>query len=214
MIVGARVRCAGLERLPISRKKDVTTVPQPQVRPTQDDPATARDDAARERDRAAEKRRDRALQRDQRASLRDVASRVNDEDLDRGFADRALSARDRDDAAADRADALDDARAAGADREAAALDRQAAASAAATAESVRVQYDDALVGRTIIGQAQGILMAQQRITAEQAFDQLRAASQARNVKLRAVAEEVVETGMLEGQVTSGAHATAGRACTR
>lgn len=54
---------------------------------------------------------------------------------------------------------------------------------------------DALVGgldtRATIGQAVGLLMAQERCTADQAFDLLRIASQRRNVKLRDVAAGVV-----------------------
>jgi GAF domain-containing protein len=45
--------------------------------------------------------------------------------------------------------------------------------------------------RTTIGQAVGLLMAQERCTSEQAFDLLRIASQRRNVKLRDVAASVV-----------------------
>jgi GAF domain-containing protein len=45
--------------------------------------------------------------------------------------------------------------------------------------------------RTTIGQAVGLLMAQERCTAAQAFDLLRIASQRRNVKLRDVAAGVV-----------------------
>ena len=52
----------------------------------------------------------------------------------------------------------------------------------------------ALVTRQLIGQAQGILMERERITAEQAFDILRRASQHLNTKLREVAQELVETG--------------------
>ena len=53
---------------------------------------------------------------------------------------------------------------------------------------------DALRTREVIGQAQGILMERERITADQAFDVLRRASQRMNVKLRSVAETLVETG--------------------
>jgi len=53
---------------------------------------------------------------------------------------------------------------------------------------------DALASREIIGQAQGILMERERITAEQAFDVLRKASQHLNIKLRAVAQTLVDTG--------------------
>ena len=52
----------------------------------------------------------------------------------------------------------------------------------------------ALVTREIIGQAQGILMERERITAEQAFTILRRASQHLNVKLRDVAQDLVQTG--------------------
>ena len=53
---------------------------------------------------------------------------------------------------------------------------------------------EALQTRELIGQAQGILMERERITADQAFDVLRRASQHVNVKLREVAETLVETG--------------------
>lgn len=52
----------------------------------------------------------------------------------------------------------------------------------------------ALRTRDLIGQAQGILMEREKITADQAFDVLRRASQHRNVKLREVANTVVRTG--------------------
>lgn len=53
--------------------------------------------------------------------------------------------------------------------------------------------------REVIGQAQGILMERERITADQAFAELRRASQHLNVKLAAVAERLVETGELPGR---------------
>ena len=52
----------------------------------------------------------------------------------------------------------------------------------------------ALITRQLIGQAQGILMERERITAEQAFDVLRRASQHLNTKLREVAQDLVDTG--------------------
>ena len=52
----------------------------------------------------------------------------------------------------------------------------------------------ALPAREIIGQAEGILIERERITADQAFAVLRRASQHLNVKLREVARYVVETG--------------------
>jgi GAF domain-containing protein len=48
-----------------------------------------------------------------------------------------------------------------------------------------------LVTRQVIGQAVGLLMAQRRCTAEEAFDLLRSASQRGNEKLRDVAARLV-----------------------
>lgn len=50
--------------------------------------------------------------------------------------------------------------------------------------------------RTVIGQAQGILMAELKVTGDVAFGLLRESSQDRNLKLRDVAQEVVDTGTL------------------
>ena len=52
----------------------------------------------------------------------------------------------------------------------------------------------ALTTRELIGQAQGILIERERITADQAFHVLRQASQHLNVKLREVARDLVDTG--------------------
>ena len=52
----------------------------------------------------------------------------------------------------------------------------------------------AMQTREVIGQAQGILMERDRLTADQAFDVLRRASQHLNTKLREVAQHLVETG--------------------
>ena len=52
----------------------------------------------------------------------------------------------------------------------------------------------ALRTRELIGQAQGILMERERITADQAFDILRRASQHLNVRLREIAQNLIETG--------------------
>jgi ANTAR domain/GAF domain len=63
------------------------------------------------------------------------------------------------------------------------------------AEEARVaNLEAALVSRNLIGQAQGILMERERVTADQAFDILRRASQHLNVKLRDVAQRLVDTG--------------------
>jgi GAF domain-containing protein len=52
----------------------------------------------------------------------------------------------------------------------------------------------AMLSRATIEQAKGILMARHHITADAAFELLRTASSRRNVKLRNLAEELVETG--------------------
>jgi len=51
-----------------------------------------------------------------------------------------------------------------------------------------------LVTREVIGQAEGILMERERITSDEAFDILRRASQHLNIKLRDVAQALVDTG--------------------
>jgi len=56
------------------------------------------------------------------------------------------------------------------------------------------QLREALSTREMIGQAQGILMERERVSAEQAFDILRKASQHLNLKLRVVAQSLVDTG--------------------
>ena len=52
----------------------------------------------------------------------------------------------------------------------------------------------ALASRDLIGQAKGILMERYRITADEAFEKLRVASQHTNRKVSAVAEELAATG--------------------
>jgi len=52
----------------------------------------------------------------------------------------------------------------------------------------------ALATRVVIGQAQGILIERERIMPDQAFDILRRASQHLNIKLRDVAQTLVDTG--------------------
>lgn len=76
-------------------------------------------------------------------------------------------------------------------------------------EAARIRFDElqkALISREVIGQAQGILMERERITAEQAFTLLRVASQRLNIKLRDVAQELVDTGLVQ---TSGTSAESG-----
>ncbi len=54
----------------------------------------------------------------------------------------------------------------------------------------------ALETRDVIGQAKGILMSERKVTADEAFELLRRASQRTNVKVRDVADQVVLTGEL------------------
>jgi GAF domain-containing protein len=68
-----------------------------------------------------------------------------------------------------------------------------AAHAAVIIDAARreVQLREAMASRDVIGQAKGILMAQGGVTADDAFSQLRLASQRLNVKLRDLASDVV-----------------------
>lgn len=67
----------------------------------------------------------------------------------------------------------------------------------------------ALGTREIIGEALGILMERERITSDQAFDILRRASQHLNIKLRDVAQNLVDTGESPDTGESGRPPTAG-----
>ena len=77
------------------------------------------------------------------------------------------------------------------DRAAAALFAAHAAVAFAAARQ-RVQFQKALASRDVIGQAKGILMSQSHISADEAFDMLRRASQRLNRKLVSVAQDIVD----------------------
>jgi len=73
------------------------------------------------------------------------------------------------------------------------------ATEALAVETERMQnLQGALASRQVIGQAEGILMHRELISADQAFDLLREASQHLNVKLREVAQYVVDTGDVPG----------------
>ncbi|MCU1495270.1 MAG: hypothetical protein JWO62_3034 [Acidimicrobiaceae bacterium] len=61
-------------------------------------------------------------------------------------------------------------------------------------ERLAENLNAALTTRELIGQAQGILMERERITARQAFEILRRASQHFNRRLRDVAQDLVNTG--------------------
>ena len=58
------------------------------------------------------------------------------------------------------------------------------------------QLEKALGGRTVIGQATGILMERFDLTSDRAFSVLSRMSQQNNVKLREVAEQIVTTRTL------------------
>ncbi len=63
----------------------------------------------------------------------------------------------------------------------------------ATAELVNEQLQEALVTREVVGQAKGILLVQQGLSGDEAFDMLRKASQRSNRKVRDIAAELVES---------------------
>lgn len=77
------------------------------------------------------------------------------------------------------------------DRAAAVLFAAHAAIAFAAARE-RVQFREALASRDLLGQAKGILMTESHITADEAFDMLRRASQRLNRKLVSIAQEIVD----------------------
>lgn len=161
--------------------------------------ADARNGVADERDGAALARRERAVGRDVAAPGRDRRSRAAHDDGDPGFPDRLLSGLDVDASAGDRADALGDERAAREDRQHSREDRQRASDDrdAATADAQTAVEDAAglragMESRTVIGQAQGVLIARLGITADEAFARLVLESQARNIKVRDVARSLVE----------------------
>lgn len=54
------------------------------------------------------------------------------------------------------------------------------------------QLNEAIQTRDVIGQAKGILMVRENLTADAAFERLRAMSQSSNVKLRDVARQVAD----------------------
>lgn len=59
-----------------------------------------------------------------------------------------------------------------------------------------VQLEEAIRTRDVIGQAKGILMAQEHLTADEAFERLAGTSSRLNRKVRDIAEEVIYTGTL------------------
>jgi transcriptional regulator with GAF, ATPase, and Fis domain len=69
---------------------------------------------------------------------------------------------------------------------------------AVTAAVDRQGMQSALLTRTIIGQAQGMLMERMGLKSDQAFAALVRVSQARNVKLHVIAADIVENGIGPG----------------
>ncbi len=154
--------------------------------------ADADDESARTRDR-------RGLRRDVEGSRRDRAAREYAQDRDRAAVDRFLAGTDRDFAAGDRTDSGDDRlRAAEArhraadDRQRAADDRDAAAVQASAAVEEAAGLREALTSRLVIGQAEGLLMARYHLDEDAAFALLVKLSQQTHLKLRVVAERVVD----------------------
>ena len=70
--------------------------------------------------------------------------------------------------------------------------------------SHRERIERALGNRDLIGQAKGIIMCRYGVHADEAFEVLRRRSQHTNCKLLVVAEQVVETGMIDGVDVAGA----------
>jgi AmiR/NasT family two-component response regulator len=64
--------------------------------------------------------------------------------------------------------------------------------ACSAAELQVAQLGQALNSRDVIGQAKGILMERRKISADEAFDVLRRASQSLNIKLTQVAKTLVD----------------------
>ena len=66
---------------------------------------------------------------------------------------------------------------------------------------------EALLSRDVIGQAKGILMERLHLTPDEAFEQLRMASQQLNIKLRELSARLADTGqwpiVLDGEQTNG-----------
>lgn len=159
--------------------------------------ASGYDDLASGRDVAG-------LDRDVFGSERDRRARSKEDDRDAGFADRSISGDDRDFAAGDRGDSVDDRSRARHAREQASDDRTRAGEdrdrAAEKAESQDVELAglrSALETRSLIGQAQGWVMGQHKVSSDEAFAILVRLSQHSNTKLRDVAVRVIEAAQPE-----------------
>jgi GAF domain-containing protein len=60
------------------------------------------------------------------------------------------------------------------------------------ATALSAQLNEALQSRAVIDQAKGILMATQGISADEAFDKIRSISQTTNIKVRNLAQQIVD----------------------
>lgn len=81
-----------------------------------------------------------------------------------------------------------------------------ARAAVALSNSHRIeQFHAAIDGRTVIGQAQGILMERYQLNADEAFAVLRRLSQERNVRLRHVATSLVSPRSLDESFSEAVH---------
>ena len=69
-------------------------------------------------------------------------------------------------------------------------------------EAAGAQMAEAVGSRDVIGQAKGVLMAQRRIDADQAFQVLKRASQRQHVKIRILAERVAASAAEGAEVLS------------
>ncbi len=86
-----------------------------------------------------------------------------------------------------------------------------AAHASLVLDSVRVESEltEAVESRQVIGQAVGILVERHRITTDQAFDMLVRASKNRNIKIRDLADLLIETGAEPAAVPVPSYLSAG-----
>jgi hypothetical protein len=71
---------------------------------------------------------------------------------------------------------------------------------AASAGRRVIELGQAVQTRDVIGQAKGILMERQRLTADQAFDVLKRASQRLNRKLVEIADDLATTGTISSRL--------------